>query len=54
MSNLGRFLIDLEKALIPLSILNGDRTRRVTSKIKLLQRIKPVRNETTATKEHDN
>ena len=32
----------------------NDRTRRVTSKIKLLQRIKPVRNETTATKEHDN
>ena len=45
-------VIDLERALmyplspIPLSISNGDGTRRVTSKSKLLQCIKPLRNET--------
>ena len=45
-------VIDLEKALmysllpIPLSISNVDGTRRVTSKSKLLQCIKPLRNET--------
>ena len=45
-------VIDLEKALmyplapIPLSITNRDGTRRVTSKSKLLQCIKPLRNET--------
>ena len=45
-------VIDLEKAPmyslspIPLSISNGDGTRRVTSKSKLLQSIEPLRNET--------
>ena len=47
----GKF-IDIEKVLmyplsqIPLNISNGDRTRCVTSKSKLLQCIRPVRNET--------
>ena len=45
-------VIDTEKVLmnplsqIPLNISNGDRTRCVTSKSKLLQCIRPARNET--------